>query len=87
MTIFKEIEQKPLEYLALFAILFLGAILFLFFSYDSHGQRQAIYFTSIAYFLWSIYHHHRRGDLHPSILIEYLVIILFAVVLLTGTVF
>jgi hypothetical protein len=87
MSIFREIESKPLEYLLLFLILFGGAIVFMLFSYDHSSQRWAVYFTSAFYFLWSIYHHYRRGDLHLSILVEYLVIILFALVLLTATVF
>ena len=85
MSIFKEIEQKPLEYLVLFFIFFTAAVIFLLFGFDHSLQRRVVYATSTAYFLWSLYHHYRRGDLHLSIVIEYLVFILLAIVITAST--
>ncbi len=81
----KQIKQNPLEYLVLALILAIGAISFLIFSYNPYLQRRLIYATATAYFAWSLYHHHRRGDLDTSIIIEYLIFALFAIVLLSST--
>jgi hypothetical protein len=78
MSLFKEIEQKPLEYIALAVAMSIGVVIYFF----TQSQHFAIFFIAGAYFLWSLYHHYRRGDLHLSIVIEYLVLILFALVVL-----
>ncbi len=80
MTIFKEIKEKPLEYLVLLFIFLSALVLMIIFSSEHYLERRIIYATSAAYFLWSLYHHYRRGDLHISIIIEYLVFILLAIV-------
>lgn len=85
MSIFKEIESKPFEYVFLAVSLLISAILFFFFSYDPHYQRNVVYGAAGAYFLWSILHHYRRGDLETSIVVEYLILILFGVIILTST--
>jgi hypothetical protein len=87
MTLFKEIHQKPLEYIFLLIIFLTAAILFIIFRFDSHFQRNIVYGTSGLYFLWSLYHHYLRGDLHLSIIIEYLVFILLAIVITSTTLF
>jgi hypothetical protein len=81
MSIFKEIEQKPLEYIVLAAALFTGFLMYVFTSHHHF----ALYFLGIAYFLWSLYHHYRRGDLHLSIIIEYLVFIFLGLLVLSAT--
>ena len=85
--IFKEIEQKPFEYIFLFLIFFAAGALFIFFSHDHFLQRRVVYATSAAYFGWSLFHHYRRGDLSISIIIEYLVFILLAIVVTSTTLF
>ncbi|MFA6250332.1 MAG: hypothetical protein WC686_02370 [Candidatus Shapirobacteria bacterium] len=86
MSFFKEFDQKPFEYLSLLLILLIGAVLFVSFAFNPSSQRRVIYLTSAFYFFWSLYHHYRRGDLHLSIVVEYLVIIFFALVLLGSTI-
>jgi len=83
--IFKEISQKPWEYISLLIIFILSVFAFYFFSFDPHSQRRVIYTAAGVYFLWSLYHHYKRGDLHASIVIEYLVIALFGIILISGT--
>jgi hypothetical protein len=83
--IFKEILQKPGEYLALLLILILSVIAFYLFSFDPHAQRRVIYAAAACYFLWSLYHHYKRGDLHISIVIEYVVVAIFGIVLISST--
>ena len=85
MQIPHEIKQKPLEYLTLACLLLLSAILFITFHYDSHIQRRIIYATSAIYVFWSLFHHYRRGDLQLSIVIEYLLLALLAIVVISST--
>lgn len=87
MSLFKEIEQKPVEYLFLFFVFLAAAISLFTFRYDHFIQRRVVYATCAVYFLWSLYHHYRRGDLHLSIIIEYLVFILLAIVITASTLF
>lgn len=84
--IFKEIKQKPIEYLSLS----LGLItFFIFYVFVDNFQirRWLIYAAGLFYLVWSIYHHQKRGDLHPSIVIEYILIILLGIVFISGTIF
>ncbi|HPJ16887.1 MAG TPA: hypothetical protein PK639_01485 [Candidatus Woesebacteria bacterium] len=82
-----EIKKHPYDFLLL-AIILLGAVIsFFIFSYEPHYQRRIIYLTSFAYLAWSLFHHYRKGDLHLSIIIEYLALILLAVVITTSTLF
>ncbi len=85
--IFHQLKKKPLEFIVLAIILFVGLLSFFFFRFNTEYQRYIIYFTSLAYFLWSIFHHYKRNDLHLSIVIEYLVLIAFACLIATGTFF
>lgn len=82
-----EIKKKPFEYLLLLFILFSGLVAFIFFSYNHQAQRLVIYLTGAAYMFWSLLHHYKRGDLVLSIVLEYLVVALFASVLITSTLF
>lgn len=76
---------KKLEYLFLFLLFTFGFLLYLHFSYNPHFQRNVIYLTGAGYFFWSLYHHYTLGDLHTSIIIEYLAIILLGLVVLSST--
>ena len=80
-----QVKKNPWQYLALVLILITGAISFFFFAHNPSLQRRMIYTTAAAYFAWSLYHHHRRGDLGLSIIIEYLVFALFAIILISAT--
>lgn len=84
--IFKEIEKKPLEYIALLAMLITGFLSY-FLIDNSHVRRWIVYGTGTLYFCWSLYHHYKRGDLHLSIIIEYLLIILIGIIFISGTLF
>lgn len=86
MIIPKEIKQKPVEYLILLIGLITGLFLY-FFIDNSQARRWIIYSVGILYFAWSLYHHYKRGDLHLSIVIEYLLIILLGIVFISGTLF
>jgi hypothetical protein len=84
--IFKEIQQKPTEYILLLAGLIAGFLSY-FLIDNSQARRWIVYSVGILYFCWSLYHHYKRGDLQLSIVIEYLLIILIGIVFISGTLF
>ncbi|MBU3935363.1 hypothetical protein KJ909_01690 [Patescibacteria group bacterium] len=84
---FPQLQKHPFEYLTLFAILTAGLVFFFSFFAEPQLQRRVVYATAASYFLWSLYHHHRRGDLSPSIIAEYLLFALLGILLLTYTLF
>ena len=87
MIILSEIKKNPLDYLIL-AIIFIAAFaLFFFFRqhFDTHSERRVVYATAALYLLWSLFHHYRRGDLQASIIVEYLLLAIFAVIIAITT--
>lgn len=81
------IQKNPLQYLVLAVIFGFAALSFFIFSYDPRLQRRLVYATAAVYFAWSLYHHYKRGDLDVSIVIEYLLFGLFAIVIISSTFF
>jgi hypothetical protein len=81
MIIPKEIKQKPVEYVLLSLIFIIGFFLYIFTN-NSQSRIWIVSGVTFFYFGWSLYHHYKRGDLHTSIIIEYLLIILFGLVFL-----
>ena len=83
--IFHEIKKHPQNYVV-GAILALSVLFLLFFyRFDSHTQRQVVYLASGLYLGWSLWHHYRRGDITASIMMEYLLLALFALIVVTVT--
>ncbi len=78
MSIFKEIEQKPIEYISLAIFLLIGGLIYIF----TPNHDFALFIIGGSYFIWSLYHHYHRGDLQLSIVIEYLLFILLALIIL-----
>lgn len=83
MIIPKEVRQKPFEYIILGIIFIIGLMFYFFGPFDSHGKRLIVYLMAANYFFWSLLHHYRRGDLSLQIIVEYLIIALFGITLLT----
>jgi hypothetical protein len=81
MIIPKEIKQKPVEYILLSLIFIIGFFLYIFIN-NSQSRIWIVSGVTFSYFGWSLYHHQKRGDLHTSIIIEYLLIILLGLVFL-----
>jgi len=77
--LFAQIKSKPVEYAILAIILVVSLIMLFVFRFDHHSQRRIIYVTAGLYFLWSLYHHYRRGDLQLNIIIEYLIFALLGI--------
>jgi uncharacterized membrane protein YjjP (DUF1212 family) len=87
MIIPPEVKKKPLEYLFLVLFFAIGICFYFFAGLSSSNQRFIVIILGAGYFLWSLYHHYHRGDLSLSIIVEYLVFILFGIVLFSGTFF
>lgn len=87
MIIPNEVKQKPFEYLILAIVFLFGILLYFFAPFSDHGRRLVVYCLAANYFFWSLIHHYRRGDLSLSIIVEYLVMALFGIALLTLSLF
>lgn len=87
MIIPHEVKKKPLEYLILALIFSISLLVYFFAGLEAHGRRLVVYFLAISYLIWSLHHHYRRGDLTLSVIVEYLVIALFGIFLLSATFF
>lgn len=80
-----EINRHPQNYIFLAIIFFLTFILIYIFRFDHYHQRGVVYGVSLIYLLWSVYHHYRRGDLNLSILMEYFLLALLALIVVAAT--
>lgn len=83
----KNFHQQSIRFASLIGILLVG--LFAFFAYKGRASEQFFIATiiSFAYFLWGIVYHTLEGDLHPRIVIEYLLMSLFSLLLVRGALF
>lgn len=62
------------HYLFLIAILVVGFGSFFLVNYDKIMQAGVLMLVSVSYFFWGMIHHFLEDDLHPRIVVEYLVI-------------
>lgn len=87
MIFLREIKKHYKNYLILGIIFLIATILLFHFrsTFDAHQERRVVYVTAALYLAWSLYHHYKRGDLHLSIIIEYLLLALFAIIVATTT--
>lgn len=72
-------DRLPSHYVALLAIFAWAVFGFAIFSYDRTLQAFIIVSLGLAYFAWGMIHHYLEGDLHPKIVIEYLLVTLLGV--------
>lgn len=71
-------EKHLNHYLVLLVILNLGVGMFYFLRFNQTYQIMVMMMTGIAYVLWGIIHHWQEEDLHPKIILEYVLIALLA---------
>lgn len=83
----KDTHFHLLHYLVLVVLLLLAVVLFFASTGNNQLQFKIAVATASLYFIWGIAHHHLEGDLHPKIMIEYLLIALLAIFLLKGAIF
>mgnify|MGYP006989308289 CR=1 FL=1 len=84
MILFKEIKKYPTSYIILATGVVITIILFYVFkaNYTLLHQRILLYIFAAFYFVWSLYHHSHRGELQLSIIAEYFLIALLAIVII-----
>jgi hypothetical protein len=75
-------KSQMIHGLVLLLILSGGAFTFWYATGNTKLQLLAGIVTSAAYVAWGIIHHALEGDLHPKVVIEYVLIGLIAIVLL-----
>ncbi|OIP87786.1 hypothetical protein CO009_04310 [Candidatus Shapirobacteria bacterium CG_4_8_14_3_um_filter_35_11] len=83
--IFNEIKHYPQNYIVALILAISVSFLLLFYRFDAHTQRQVVYLTSGLYLGWSLWHHYRRGDITTSIMMEYLLLALLALIVVSTT--
>lgn len=81
----KNINREPWAYIILAIFLVFCLILFFLSGNDPHSHRRLVYIATAGYFGWSLLHHYRRGDLSLSIIIEYLLMGLLAILVISST--
>lgn len=83
----KDTHFHLLHYLVLVVSLLSAVVLFFLFSSNHRIQFNVAIMTAVTYFIWGMVHHYLEDDLHPKIMVEYLLIALLAVFLLRGAIF
>lgn len=74
-------------YLVLLFILNIGAFGFYLLRYNPLFQAWTLIITSIFYVLWSLIHHYLEGDLHPKVIMEYLLMSLLVNLIILSLIF
>lgn len=66
------------HYLALIAFLSIGLALFLVFNFNRQVQMGITLAMAGGYIIWGIIHHSVRKELHPRIILEYVLVAIVA---------
>ncbi len=83
--IFHEIKKHPQNYAVGIILVLSISFLFYFYNGQPYVQRQVVYLASGLYLGWSLWHHYRRGDITASIMMEYLLLALLALIVVSTT--
>ena len=70
------------HYLGLIAFLSIGLALFLVFNYNRQIQMGIALAMSVIYVAWGIIHHTIKKELHPRIILEYVLVAIVASVVM-----
>lgn len=77
-----DLKKDYKHYLVLAVFLCFSLLGFAYFGYDRGSQGIIIVLTSFFYLMWGSVHHWLKGDFHLKVFLEYLVIAIFASVLM-----
>lgn len=69
-----EIQKHIIHYIFLIVILFCGFGSFWIAGFDRLLQQRIAVLICFSYFSWGMIHHYLKDDLHPKIVVEYLLI-------------
>jgi lipopolysaccharide export LptBFGC system permease protein LptF len=75
-------KQSVIHFLVLLAILAAGVFTFWYVRPNTTIQLFIGIVTAVLYVLWGLTHHALKKDLHPKVMVEYLLIGVIAIVLL-----
>lgn len=83
--LYREISKHPQNYVVGLILAASVSFLLIYYRFDSHALRQIVYLASGLYLGWSLWHHYRRGDITTSIMMEYLLLALLALIVVSTT--
>lgn len=75
-------KQQHVHFIVLIGILITGATAYVMLIGNKEMQIFIGILTSLAYVVWGLLHHGFRGNLHPKVVIEYVLIAVIAVILI-----
>jgi hypothetical protein len=75
------------HYLLLLFIVMIGTSLFYLSKGYADRQFLIVLGTALAYVFWGVSYHLAKGDFHPRIMIEYLLIAVLSIFLLRGAIY
>ena len=78
----KNIHKHFWHYLVYFLIFGGGLSLLLFTKGNSSLQAMSIIMIAFLYFLWSMVHHYVHHQLHPRVVVEYILIVMLGTILI-----
>jgi len=70
------------HYIVYFLIFGTGLLAVLFATGKSDLQATLIVMTGFAYFLWAMVHHYVNHELHPRVVVEYILVVVLGSVLI-----
>jgi hypothetical protein len=73
-------------------LILISALIFaiwFFYSFQGNPQYQfnLVIILSLFYFIWGFVYHRIKGDLHPKIMIEYLLIAVLTIIISKGAIY
>lgn len=83
----KGVSHHLQHYLPLIGIFCVSIVGFIAFSYDKTFQEALVLAVAVSYVTWGIIHHHLHGDLHLSVIVEYIAVAVLGAVLLLSLIF
>lgn len=81
LTFEKDFSRHPLHYFTLLTVQLTGLWGVFLFSYNSAMQLIIVISMAVSYVVWGIVHHREHRDLHPKIILEYLLVATLAVLI------
>lgn len=82
----KQFHYHLFHFVFLLVILVVGMMAVLTLGADRRLQQYAVYAMGAAYVLWGTVHHYSEGDLHPRVLLEYILMALLCVSILLSVI-
>ena len=82
-----DLHFHMVHYMVLVLLLSVMGLFYFLTVGNSHLQFKIVILTASMYFAWGMVHHYLEGDLHPKIMVEYLLIAILSVFLYKGVLY